>query len=1128
MPPKKTTTPMIDDAIKQLIAQGVTDALAEYEANKGSGNGDDSYDSRNGERRQESDKVKKYVGGILDMIQGSVMASKPKTIQEAIEFATKPMDQKIHTFADRQAENKRKLDDNTRNTQTQQQPFKKQNVTRAYTVGLDDKKEYGGSLPLCPKCNYHHKGQCAPRCKNYKKVSHLARDCRSYVVNANANNQRNSRANQRVVTCFECGVQGHYKRDFSKLKNKNHGNQVGNGNAQARPYAVGTVRTNLNSNVVTGMFLLNNLYALILFDTGADRSFVSTTFSSLLNIIPTTLDHGYDVELADKKIIGGNTIVRGCTLNFLNHPFNIDLMLVELGSFDVIIGMDWLTKYHAIVLCDEKIVCPPFENEILIVHVRQVEFQIDLILGAAPVARAPYRLAPSEMKELSDQLQELSNKGFIRPSSSHCGALIPKVQFLGHVIESEGIQVDPTKIESIKDWASPKTPTEIRQFLGLAGYYRRFIEGFSKIAKSMTKLTQKKVKFDWGAENFIIYCDASLKGLGVVLMQNEKVIAYASRQLKTHEKIYMTRDLDLGAVVLALNIWRHYRYGTKCIVFTNHKILQHILDQKELNIRQRHWLELLSDYDCEIRYHPGKANIVADALSRKELVNPLRVRALVMTICLDLPKQILNAQIKAMKPKNFKAEDVGGMIKKGKLDNPKQKRLEPPADEILCLRNRSCLPCFDSSEGSMGTPAGRVILFGTIPTTILDTTPRSLIIPRRRVMILVHGQPIPHGRLYRYLPNGPVHTMTARKRVGPLPVQQLAVRHFVNHSSSDYFSPDDSARDYSSDSSSKASSDFHSDASSDSSSRHSLSNHYSPDLPSTSAGPSHKRCRFPMTPVPALPPVSRALPPVYFDLIPSPKRVRDSSYLENVEVDPRETSLRDDVWSEAIEEVQREHGRRIVGVESAVTALTERIAEKMPNTRSEASMTHEEVKELVVCRVAEEIEACEAVMNLIPLNKNGDEQEGENGGNGNEGNGGNGNGGNRGNRDERNGENRNGNRNRNHGMNYGGFMPVAQECTFQDFLKCKPHNFSRTKGIVGLTRWFEKMETVFNINNCPSKYQVKYATYTLQDSALTWWNSHKRIIGVNAAHAMKWARLMNLMREVYYPRNEIQKMETEL
>nr|GEU67107.1 putative reverse transcriptase domain-containing protein [Tanacetum cinerariifolium] len=267
---------------------------------------------------------------------------------------------------------------------------------------------------------------------------------------------------------------------------------------------------------------------------------------------------------------------------------------------------------------------------------------------------------------------------------------------------------------------------------GFAGYHRRFIEGFSKIAKSMTKLTQKKDVFDWGdkqeaafqllkeklcsvpilalpeeaenfvvycdashkglggSEDFVVYCDASHKGLGAMLMQREKVIAYASRKLKVHEKNYTTHDLELGLVVFALKLWRHYLYGTRCTVFTDHKSLQHILDQKDLNMRQRRWLELLSDYDCDIRYHPGKANVVADALSRKERDVPLRVRALVITISLNLPKQILVAQIEALKPENLKKEDVGGMIR---TDIPKE-RLEPRADGTLCLNSRSWLPCY--------------------------------------------------------------------------------------------------------------------------------------------------------------------------------------------------------------------------------------------------------------------------------------------------------------------------------------------------------------------------------------------------------------------------------------------------
>ncbi|GJT51604.1 reverse transcriptase domain-containing protein [Tanacetum coccineum] len=163
-------------------------------------------------------------------------------------------------------------------------------------------------------------------------------------------------------------VRGHFKSNYPKLKNKNQGNRAGNGNDVARAYGVGTAGTNPNSNVVIGTFLLNNCYALILFDIGADRSFVSTAFSSLIDIIPTTLDHGYDIELADGRIILVDTLIRGCILNFLNHPFNIDLMPVDMGSFDIIIGMDWLSKYHAVIVCDEEIVYIPFGNEILIVH----------------------------------------------------------------------------------------------------------------------------------------------------------------------------------------------------------------------------------------------------------------------------------------------------------------------------------------------------------------------------------------------------------------------------------------------------------------------------------------------------------------------------------------------------------------------------------------------------------------------------------------------------------------------------------------------------------------------------------------------------------------------------------------
>ncbi|GKE81739.1 putative reverse transcriptase domain-containing protein [Tanacetum coccineum] len=216
---------------------------------------------------------------------------------------------------------------------------------------------------------------------------------------------------------------------------------------------------------------------------------------------------------------------------------------------------------------------------------------------------------------------------------SKCEFWLREVHFLGHVINGNGIHIDPSKIEAVKNWKAPRTPSEICSFLGLARYYHRFIENFSKIAKSLTILTQENtfqtlkdklcnahvVALPDRLEDFVVYCDASSLGLGCVLMQRCKVIAYASRQLKIHEKNYTTHDLELGAVVFALKIWRHYLYGTKSI-------------------------ELFSDYDYEIHYHPGKANVVAYALSRKERVKSKRVRAMNMILQLSIKDRILTAQ----------------------------------------------------------------------------------------------------------------------------------------------------------------------------------------------------------------------------------------------------------------------------------------------------------------------------------------------------------------------------------------------------------------------------------------------------------------------------------------------------
>ncbi|GJR89021.1 putative reverse transcriptase domain-containing protein [Tanacetum coccineum] len=499
-----------------------------------------------------------FIGGLPQSIEGNVTASKPQTLEEAINIAQRLMDQVTkHTPVQVSNDHKRKFDD--------RRTFNNNN-------------------------------------------------------NSRNNNYRNTNTNNRY---------------------NNHQPQQNRRQEAVRAYASTPSENNR-----------------VLFDSGADRSFISISLASMLNIPSITIDTFYNLEMA-----GGN-----------------------------------LSKYHAKILYDEKVVHIPINGETLIIRgyqvmekksdekrlkdipvvkefpdifpedlsglppVRQVEFQIDLIPGVAHVARTPYRLSPSEMQELSNQLQELTDQEKLYAKFSKCDLWIRIVQFLGHLIDNQGLHVDPAKIEAVKNWTSPTTPKQIRQFLGLAGYYRRFIEGFLKIAKPLTKLTQKNKKYIWGEEqelafqllkqklceapilalpegndDFVVYYDASLQGLGAVLMQREKFIAYASRQLKPYEENYTTHDLELGAVIFALKIWRHYLY------------------------------ELLVDYDCEICYHPWKANVVADALSRKKQIKPLRVRTLIIAVHPKLPSQILEAQNEALKEENIKAENLRGMDKSFKI-----------------------------------------------------------------------------------------------------------------------------------------------------------------------------------------------------------------------------------------------------------------------------------------------------------------------------------------------------------------------------------------------------------------------------------------------------------------------------
>ncbi|GJZ59949.1 putative reverse transcriptase domain-containing protein [Tanacetum coccineum] len=409
---------------------------------------------------EEVDKIEKYIGGLPDMILGSVKASKSKTMQEVIEFTTELMEDKTHAYAERQAERKRKYDDLPQNNQNQQN--RRQNTGQAYAAGNGDRKPYEGSKPLCSKCNCHHEaGPCPPRCSNCNRGN----------------------------GCFECGAQGHFKRNCPKLNNNDRGNQAGNDRAPAKVYAVGNAGANPD-NVVAGTFLLNNRYAYILFDTGADRSFVSTAFSTLLDIVPNTLDHGYNVELADGRIIGVNTILMGLK-DFL-----------KLFLYGKLAGL-------------------PSESASGV-------SLIDLVLGAAPVAREliDWRLLEYERSFRFHQLKVRRRRHLeglpsesLRPYESYkniARARRASEDNYWKLLKKEELyaKFSKSKIESVKNWASPKTPTEILQFLGLAGLSgeinkKQLLQTVeSKVGASCTYPCMPEER----SEDFIAYCDASKNG----------------------------------------------------------------------------------------------------------------------------------------------------------------------------------------------------------------------------------------------------------------------------------------------------------------------------------------------------------------------------------------------------------------------------------------------------------------------------------------------------------------------------------------------------------------------------------------------------------------------------------------
>ncbi|GJU28112.1 putative reverse transcriptase domain-containing protein [Tanacetum coccineum] len=278
------------------------------------------------------------------------------------------------------------------------------------------------------------------------------------------------------------------------------------------------------------MFLLNQHLARVLFDSGADKSFVSITLASILNIPPITLYTTYDIEMANRNLVGTNTVIQGCTLILLNQPFEIDLMPIKLGSFDVIIGMYWLSKYHARIICDEKVVHIPINGETLIIRVMEKKSD-EKRLEDIPVVREFPEVFPKDLpglppvrQELSNQLQELADRGFIRPSTSPWGA---PVLFVKKKDEYFRMCIDYRELNKLT------------------------IQSY--ITKSKDDDIPKILSEQEGNDDFVVYCDASLQGLGAVLMQREKFIAYASRQLKPHEENYTTHDLEFGAVVYCVH-----------------------------------------------------------------------------------------------------------------------------------------------------------------------------------------------------------------------------------------------------------------------------------------------------------------------------------------------------------------------------------------------------------------------------------------------------------------------------------------------------------------------------------------------------------------------------------------------
>ncbi|GJV89985.1 putative nucleotidyltransferase, ribonuclease H [Tanacetum coccineum] len=618
----------------------------------------------------EMKHLTRYINGLPSQICGMLRATQPATIQAAILTTGILTNEAVRSGTLAKAGEKRKERDEESKSESVRQDEKKAKGGRGFVAAVPPARENGNF----PKCARHAEPIRAVRPRDGQKA------------------------------CYECGSLAHLRLNYprwnqgrnqsrNQLALEGNRNTRGNKNrVKGRAFNVNVVDALQDPNVVTGTYSLNNLYATMLFDSGADFSFISTKFAPLLNEKPSIANPGYVIEVANDLIPGATPVAKSPYRLTLSEMQELSEQLQELqdkgfiwtshspwggpvlfvkkkdGSFHMCIDYRELNKltiknrypvpriddlfdqlqgaryfskidlrsgYHQLRVHDDDISKSTF-------RIRYGHFEFTVMpfgLTNAPVVFMdlmnrvckPYLdkfvivfiddiLIYSKTKEDHENhlrlMLELLRKEKLYAKFSKCEFWLQEVHFLRHVVNHDGIHVDPSKIKAVKSWKSPMTPSEVRSFLGLAGYYRCFIKNFSKIVKPLTSLTQKNQKYEW--EDFMVYCDASNQGLGCVLMQRDKVIAYALRQLKIHEKNYTTYDLELGVMVFTLKIWRHYLYGTKSVIYTDHKSLQHIFDQKELNMCQRRWLELFSDYEYEIKYHLGKANVVADALSKKE------------------------------------------------------------------------------------------------------------------------------------------------------------------------------------------------------------------------------------------------------------------------------------------------------------------------------------------------------------------------------------------------------------------------------------------------------------------------------------------------------------------------------